>query len=231
MAMLSNLELMQRVPLFAQLAPEQLEVLAQPVIKKRYRRGQNIVEQGRTSNALYIILNGRARVVMTDQNAREVILATLKSGDYVGEMSLIDNEAHSATVSAEIVTDVLVLEREGFMHCLANSGSTALALMRGLVRRLRSADRKIGSLALSGVYARVAQALLEAAEPDAAGQLWIRDKVSRQDIAKTVGASREMVSRVMKEFEEQGFISTQANGSVRVNERREKPRGASSIVR
>jgi len=117
------------------------------------------------------------------------------------------------------------------MHCLANSGSTALALMRGLVRRLRSADRKIGSLALSGVYARVAQALLEAAEPDAAGQLWIRDKVSRQDIAKTVGASREMVSRVMKEFEEQGFISTQANGSVRVNERREKPRGASSIVR
>jgi CRP-like cAMP-binding protein len=93
-----------------------------------------------------------------------------------------------------------------------------------LVQRLRSADRKIGSLALTGVYARVANALIDSAETRADGVLAIKDKVSRQDIAKMVGASREMVSRVMKEFEEQGFIETLETGSVLIRDRRTKPR-------
>jgi CRP-like cAMP-binding protein len=161
---------------------------------------------------------------MRDRQDREVILATLREGDCIGEMSLIDSQAHSATVSAEIVTDVLVLDRDNFMQCLQENNSTAMAVMRGLVQRLRSADRKIGSLALTGVYARVANALIDSAETRADGVLAIKDKVSRQDIAKMVGASREMVSRVMKEFEEQGFIETLGTGSVLIRDRRTKPR-------
>ena len=224
MAMLSNLDLILRVPLFAQLTQSQAEALSESVVKRRFKRGESIVEQGKNSNALFIILNGRARVVMTDRQGREVILATLRAGDHVGEMSLIDNNAHSANLDAEVLTDVLVLGRKEFMRCLAENSSIALAVMKALVQRLRSADRKIGSLALTGVYGRVASALLESAETDAAGALYIRDKVSRQDIAKMVGASREMVSRVMRDFEEKGFIVTLPNGSVRVNERRSKPR-------
>jgi len=224
MAMLSSLDLILRVPLFAQLTKEQADSLAHSVVKKRFKRGDNILEQGKNSNALFIILNGRARVVMKDHKEREVILATLREGDCIGEMSLIDSQAHSATVSAEIVTDVLVLERECFMRCLQENSSTAMAVMRGLVQRLRSADRKIGSLALTGVYARVANALIDAAETRNDGVLTIKDKVSRQDIAKMVGASREMVSRVMKEFEEQGFIETLDTGSVLIKDRRTKPR-------
>ena len=224
MAMLSNLDLILRVPLFAQLTQSQAEALSDSVVKRRFKRGESIVEQGKNSNALFIILNGRARVVMTDRQGREVILATLRAGDHVGEMSLIDNDTHSANVDAEVLTDVLVLGRKEFMRCMAENSSIALAVMRALVQRLRSADRKIGSLALTGVYGRVASALLESAEADAAGGLFIRDKVSRQDIAKMVGASREMVSRVMRDFEEKGFIATLPNGSVQVNERRSKPR-------
>ena len=89
--------------------------------------------------------------------------------------------------------------------------------MRGLVQRLRSADRQIESLALLDVYGRVARALLDMAEMEN-GQKLIRNKVSRQDLAKIVGASREMVSRVMKDLEERGMVHTQENGSVIIKE-------------
>ena len=224
MSMLSNLDLMRRVPLFATLTQPQAEVLASTVAKKRFKRGEILVEQGKMSNALFIVLSGRTRVVMTDNKGREVILATLQSGDYVGEMSLIDNEPHSATVVAEQQVDVLVLGRDSFLHCLAENAEMAHAVMRGLVQRLRRASENISSLALVGVYGRVAKVLLDAAVMDEAGNRMIREKVSRQDIAKMVGASREMVSRVMRDFEEQGFIQVLDNGSVRVIERRTQPR-------
>ena len=217
--MVSNLELIRRVPLFSMLTASQAEAVAGAVVKSRFKRGESIVEQGKKSDALSIILTGRARVVTTDARGREVILATMHPGDYVGEMSLIDNEPHSATVRAEIQTDALVLGRLEFARCLPENSSMAYAVMEGLVQRLRHADRKIESLALMDVYGRVARALLEFAVVDAKGDAVIRDKVSRQDLAKMVGASREMVSRVMKDLEERGFIETRSDGSMVVKER------------
>ena len=224
MTMLSNLDLIRRVSLFSMLTPEQADALAATVSKQRFKRGEILVEQGRMSNALYIVLAGRTRVLKTDTKGREVILATLKSGDYVGEMSLIDNEPHSATVVADEQVDVLVLGRDSFLRCLGQNIEMAHSVMRVLVQRLRKASENISSLALVGVYGRVAKILLDSALPDANGALLIRDKVTRQDIAKMVGASREMVSRVMKDFEEQGFIELLEGGAVRVIERRAHPR-------
>ncbi|HYW56738.1 MAG TPA: Crp/Fnr family transcriptional regulator [Polaromonas sp.] len=217
--MVSNLELIRRVPLFSMLTAAQAELVAAAVIKRRYKRGEALVEQGKQSNALSILLTGRARVMSTDSRGREVILATLHPGDYVGEMSLIDNAPHSATVRAEVQTDVLVVGRPEFIRCLPENSSMAYAVMNGLVQRLRQADRKIESLALMDVYGRVARALLESAVPDREGNTIIRDKVSRQDLAKMVGASREMVSRVMKDLEERGFIETRTDGSMWVKDR------------
>ncbi|MDQ5897782.1 MAG: family transcriptional regulator, cyclic receptor protein [Pseudomonadota bacterium] len=218
MAMLSNLDLIRRVPLFSMLTVEQAQTIADGVVKRRYRRGEIIVEQGRKSDALFILLSGRARVITSDARGREVILAVLEAGDYLGEMSLIDNEPHSATVRAEVQTDVLVLGRNEFAVCLPDNSSLSYAILRGLVARLRNADRQIESLALLDVYGRVARALLDMAEDDE-GRRVIRSKVSRQDLAKVVGASREMVSRVMKDLEERGLIETQENGWVILTER------------
>lgn len=218
MAMLSNLDLIRRVPLFSMLTSTQAEAVAEGVVKRRYRRGEIIVEQGRKSNALFILLTGRARVLTADNRGREVILAMLHPGDYVGEMSLIDNEPHSATVRAEVQTDVLVLGRAEFSRCLPENSSLSYAILRGLVARLRNADRQIESLALLDVYGRVARTLLDMAE-EMSGVLVIRNKVSRQDLAKIVGASREMVSRVMKDLEERKFVETQPDGSVIIKER------------
>ncbi len=218
MAMLSNLDLIRRVPLFSLLTGDQAQAIADGVVKRRYRRSEVIVEQATKSNALYILLTGRARVVTSDARGREVILAVLQPGDYLGEMSLIDNEPHSATVRAEVQCDVLVLGRSEFTRCLPENSSLSYAIMRGLVSRLRAADRQIESLALLDVYGRVARALLDMSEEGAEFKL-IRNKVSRQDLAKVVGASREMVSRVMKDLEERGFIQTQENGAVHIMER------------
>ncbi len=218
MSMLSNLDLIRRVPLFSMLTADQARAVADGVVKRRYRRGELVVEQGKKSNALFILLNGRARVLTADSRGREVILAVLQSGDYVGEMSLIDNQPHSATVRCEVQTDMLILGRTEFARCLPENSSLSYAIMRGLVHRLRSADRQIESLALLDVYGRVARTLLDMAEP-VDGQRIIRSKVSRQDMAKVVGASREMVSRVMKDLEERGVIETMENGFVVIKEK------------
>ncbi|GBU14749.1 Crp/Fnr family transcriptional regulator [Polaromonas sp.] len=216
--MVSNLELIRRVPIFSTLTAPQAASVAGSVVKRRYKRGEPIVEQGKKSNALTIILTGRARVICRDSRAREVILATMLPGDYVGEMSLIDDEPHSASVFAEIQTDTLVLGRMEFSRCLPEAGTMAYAMLTGLVQRLRHADRKIQSLALMDVYGRVSQALLEFARQNGGSATVIRSKVSRQDLAKMVGASREMVSRVMKDLEERGFIELQEDGSLLLND-------------
>jgi len=221
MAMVSNLELIRRVPLFAKLTAAQAESVAAAVIKIRFKRGEALVSQGEKSDSLFILLTGRARVVSTDKRGREVILATLSAGDYIGEMSLIDNEAHSATVRAEMQTDVLKLGRAEFAKCLPENTSMAYAVMKGLVQRLRHADRKIETLALMDVYGRVAKAMLEFAVPDGTGQMVVKEKISRQDLAKMVGASREMVSRVMRDLEERGLIESRPDGSMLIIERPE----------
>ncbi len=219
MSMLTSLDLIRRVPMFSQLSDAQAEFLSSVVVKRRFKKGERIVEQNHKSDALCIILAGRARVLMTDAKEREVILATLQTGDYIGEMSLIDNEAHSASVEAEIQTDVLELGRADFMRSLSDSTSMAFAVMLGLVQRLRSADDKIGSLALMSVYDRVADILLKTAKASPNKDMIIRDRISRQDLAKMVGASREMVSRVMKDFEEQGFVEPLEGGGMRIRPR------------
>ena len=212
MAMLTNLDLMRRVPLFARLTVAQAEALSSAVVKRRYKRGEVLVAQGQKSDALFLLLMGRARVTASDSRGREVILATLGQGDYLGEMSLIDNEPHSATVRAEVQTDVLVLGRAEFTRCLLENASMGLVLMRGLVKRLRQADRKIESLALMDVYGRVARLLLDLAE-DVDGHKVVTKKLTKQDIAKMIGASREMVSRVMKDLQQQGLID-EADGRI-----------------
>jgi CRP/FNR family cyclic AMP-dependent transcriptional regulator len=222
--MLSNLDLIRRVPLFSMLTTQQAQSMANAVSKKRFKRGEVLVERGMKSNVLYIILTGRARVRIADTKGREVILAILRSGDYVGEMSVIDGDPHSATVVADQQVDVLTVGRDDFLRCLAENIPMCFVVMQGLVQRLRKASHKISSLALVGVYGRVAMVLLDSAVLDDQGALLIREKVSRQDIAKMVGASREMVSRVMKDFEEQGFIQQRDNGVLQVFERRTLPR-------
>lgn len=221
MAMLNNEDLIRRVPLFSRLTDEQASKIAHSVTKRRYKRGETLIEQGQKSDKLIILLTGRARVVTRDSRGREAIIAFIDAGGHVGEMSLIDNEPHSASVMADTVCDALVLERSGFMQFAPEPNSMAHGMLLALVQRLRRADGKIESLALLDVYGRVARALLEFADPreDEAADHVVRGKITKQDLAKMVGASREMVSRVMKDLEQDGYITEQEDGTLMIRER------------
>lgn len=218
--MLSNLDLLRRVPLFSALTEAQTVQLAGAVSKQSVKRGELIVEQGKKSRNLFVILSGRARVVMVDRRSKEVILAILGPGDYIGEISLIDGKSHSANVQAEVQTDLLVLGHAAFKQCLAENPAIANSVIKGMASRLRKANEKISSLALMDVYGRVAKVLVGFSEPVDDKTLLIKEKVSRQDVAKMIGSSREMVSRVMSDFEQRGFIKTHADGSISIKERR-----------
>ncbi len=143
--------------------------------------------------------------MMSDAEGKEVILSILGSGEFFGEMGLIDDAPRSASVVAIEPCELLCISKRDFKKCLADNFEMSMAVMRGLVRRLRDADRKIGSLALLDVYGRVARLLLDMSET-VDGQKVVTKRLPKQDIAKMIGASREMVSRVMKDLQLGGYI-------------------------
>ncbi|HEX5091078.1 MAG TPA: Crp/Fnr family transcriptional regulator [Burkholderiales bacterium] len=196
---------LRTVPLFASFPEEQLRTLATVVSRRSASRGSIIIAAGDPTDSLYIILSGRFKVMMSDAEGKEVILSILSGGEFFGEMGLIDDAPRSASVVAIEPCELLVITRRDFKRCMTENAEMAMAVMRGLVRRLREADRKIGSLALLDVYGRVARLLLDMAET-VDGQRMVTKRLPKQDIAKMIGASREMVSRVMKDLQTGGYI-------------------------
>lgn len=197
--------LLRNVPLFSVLPEGQLGILTGLVTRKSYPRGTTIISAGDLTDSLFVIISGRLKVMMSDDEGREVILAILGSNEFFGEMGLLDDSPRSASVVALEACELLTLSKRDFKKCLAENFELSMAVMRGLVRRLREADKKIGSLALMDVYGRVARLLLEMAET-IDGQKVVIKKLAKQDIAKMIGASREMVSRVMKDLQAGGYI-------------------------
>jgi CRP/FNR family cyclic AMP-dependent transcriptional regulator len=200
---------LRNVPLFAALPEGQLTLLTRVVGRKSYPRNSTIINAGDPTDALYIVISGRLKVMMSDDEGREVILAILGQGEFFGEMGLIDEAPRSATVIAIEPCELLTINKVDFKKCLAENFEIGVGVMKGLVKRLREADKKIGSLALMDVYGRVARLLMEMAET-VDGQRVVVKKLPKQDIAKMIGASREMVSRVMKDLQTSGHIEVKS---------------------
>ena len=201
---------LKSVPLFAAFAEDQLRALVPLVMRRSAPRGSVIMAEGDRVDSLYIVIAGRLKVMMGEANGKEVILGILGPGEIFGEMGLIDDGPRSATVVAIEPCELLLVTRHDFKRCLVESYDTAMAVMRVLVRRLRAADRKIGSLAMLDVYGRVARLLLDMAE-DVDGQMVVTKRLPKQDIAKMIGASREMVSMVMRDLEMSGYFEVRGS--------------------
>jgi CRP/FNR family transcriptional regulator, cyclic AMP receptor protein len=213
MATMVSSAVLRAVPLFATFPEEQLRTLATLVSRRSATRGSIIMAAGDPTDSLYIILSGRFKVMMSDAEGKEVILSILSSGEFFGEMGLIDDAPRSASVVAIEPCELLVITRRDFKKCMTENADMSMAVMRGLVRRLREADRKIGSLALLDVYGRVARLLLDMSET-VDGQKMVTKRLPKQDIAKMIGASREMVSRVMKDLQMGGYIEMRGSSIV-----------------
>jgi len=205
MATMVSTAVLKAVPLFASFPDDQLRLLTPVITRRSLPRSTTVMASGDPTDSLYIVLSGRLKVMMSDAEGKEVILSILGPGEFFGEMGLIDDEPRSATVVTIEPCELLSIAKRDFKKSLAENFDMNMAVMRGLVRRLREADRKIGSLALLDVYGRVARLLLDMAE-NVDGEKVVTKRLPKQDIAKMIGASREMVSRVMKDLQTGGYI-------------------------
>ena len=208
MATMVSTAVLKAVPLFASFPEEQLRLLTPVITRRSLPRSTTVMASGDPTDSLYIVLSGRLKVMMSDAEGKEVILSILGPGEFFGEMGLIDDSPRSATVMAVEPCELITLAKKDFKKFLAEHFDLTMTVMRGLVRRLREADRKIGSLALLDVYGRVARLLIDMSE-SVNGQKVVTKRLPKQDIAKMIGASREMVSRVMKDLQLGGFIEVQ----------------------
>jgi CRP/FNR family cyclic AMP-dependent transcriptional regulator len=200
-----NPQILKRVPLFSTFSEQQLSAVLAYVQHRRYPRNALIVRAGDETDALYIILSGRVKVLIQDDEGHEVILSVMGSHDFFGEMGLLDDQPRSASVETLEPCEMLRLSKAGFVTCMKDNFDLAMRIIRNLVKRLRDADRKIESLALIDVYGRVARLLLDMAE-EVDGKWVVQHAPPKQEIARMIGASREMVSRVVKDLQEKGLI-------------------------
>lgn len=209
-----SLTALRTFPMFQGLADDKLLGISRCAVMRRVSRGVTVVSAGDRTDYVYFVLTGSLKVLVSDEDGREVILTLIGQGDLFGEMGVIDEEPRSATVIAVTASDLVTISKADFRMILEDNFEVSLHLMRNLARRLRLADRKIESLALMDVYGRVARLLLDmAAEEGGDGRL-VKRKVSKQDIAKMIGASREMVSRVMKDLQNQELIRDTDEGII-----------------
>jgi CRP/FNR family cyclic AMP-dependent transcriptional regulator len=201
-----NPNVLKNVPLFSSFTDQQLALLLPAVQHRRFPRGSYVIRAGEETDALYIILAGRAKVLIPDDDGNEVILSMIGPNEFFGEMGLLDDQPRSASVETLEPCEMLRITRSAFLACLKDNFDAALVIIRNLVKRLREADRKIESLALIDVYGRVARLHIEMAQQQTDGQ-WIIEKAPpKQEIARMIGASREMVSRVVKDLHDKGVI-------------------------
>jgi len=205
-----SLVVLRNVPLFSGLDETELERLSRVATRRRAGRGEQVVRAGESADALLILLTGRAKVTNFDEEGREIILAWLGPGEFFGEMGLIDGSPRSASVVAVENCELLSIGKNEFQRCMQDNFQVVLKLMQILVRRLRDADRNIESLALLDVYGRVARLLLDMSEEEG-GKRMVKQKISKQDMARMIGASREMVSKVMRDLEVGGYIISEGD--------------------
>ena len=210
MATTVSTTVLKSVPMFATFPDDYLRTLATVVSRRGAPRGSVIMAAGDAIDSLYIVISGRLKVMMGDADGKEVILSLIGPGEFFGEMGLIDDSPRSASVIAIEPCELLSITKRDFRKCLAENFEIAMTVMRGLVRRLREADRKIGSLALLDVYGRVARLLLDMSE-NVNGQKVVTKRLPKQDIAKMIGASREMVYKVMKDLQVSGYIEVRGS--------------------
>jgi CRP-like cAMP-binding protein len=200
-----TVDFLATIPLLKGLDPDQIARFAELARERAYPRGTVIVFEDDPGDSMFIVRTGRVKVVRVGEDGREVILGLLGPGEYFGELSLIDGQPRSAHVIAMEDAQLIVLRREDFRRRVEESPAVAWALLGELSRRLRRADEQIGSLVLLDVDGRIARLLLDAASES--GGPTIQKRLTHQTIAQMVGASRETISRALRQFQKRGLIS------------------------
>lgn len=187
------------------LTAAELRALSEQGTLKSFPKNAVIVSEGDETESLYVILSGRAKVFVADESGKEIVLGTQGPGEYFGEM-VLDGGPRSASVMTVEPSRFVVIPKRNVRDFLRSHPEFAIRLIEKLIHRSRALTASVKNLALMDVYGRVARLLLDLAEDDG-GTLVIREKLTQQDIASRVGASREMVSKILNDLATGGYLS------------------------
>ena len=204
-----EIKLLKKVPIFAHLGESHLERISELFVKRTCRANHVIVVEEESGQSLFIIQKGSVKVSHISDDGKEVILSILKTGDFFGEMSILDGKGRSANVTALSKSELLMLRRSDFLGLLEEYPQIAISLLRELASRIRKSDMHISSLSLQDAMGRISTALVLVAEKTGRikGDSIIIPKIPvQQDLANLAGTARETISRVMSHFEQTGFI-------------------------
>ena len=187
--------------------------------RRRHPSKSTLIYAGDDSDALYYIIDGSVTVIIEDDDGREMIVAYLNKGDFFGEMGVFDEDippTRSAWVKSRTDCEIAEISYSKFRELQDQYPDILLALGKQMAKRLRLTTRKVGDLAFLDVTGRVARTLLDLCkQPDAMTHPdGMQIKITRQEIGRIVGCSREMVGRVLKTLEEQGLVSVKGKTMV-----------------
>jgi CRP/FNR family cyclic AMP-dependent transcriptional regulator len=204
----------QRVSLFADLEEAELQTLSRVASVRGYAAGTPILREAEPGDLFFVLVNGEVKVFVDSADGREVVLTHLQAGDFFGEMALFEDEARSASVMAIADSELVVLARPDFLSVLQNDFSLTRKILKTLSARLRRANDVIESLALLDVGGRLARYLLRLADESGKAPLdgyFVVNRPTHQEIANSIGATRETVTRMLRQFEDRKLIRVQGS--------------------
>jgi CRP/FNR family cyclic AMP-dependent transcriptional regulator len=202
-------------PALSPISPDDLQFISGRGVTKFFQKHSLLISEGDHSDTLFFIHQGKVKIFVSEQEGKEAILNIQGPGEYFGELALIDSSPRSASAITLESSLLSLVPRANFEQCLVERPTLALKLIRSLSCRVRTLTEEVKTLALYDVYGRLTRTLLKLANGNQDG-LVIDQKLTHQDLANMVGASREMVSRIMKDLASGGYI-TIANRRITIN--------------
>jgi CRP-like cAMP-binding protein len=212
--------LLERVPVLAELGPDDLALVAELCHPRRFTAGEAIFREGDASNTCYIVRSGHARALREHGDGRQLALATFGPGDIFGELAMFDDELRSATVEAVEPLEVLAILGPDMRRLMARRPQLAIALAASLSRRLRATNERLASQSFQTVQSRVANVLgelVERARAEGAPSGDVSITATQAEVAQLAGSSRESASRFLAVLERAGVIS-QGRGRLTVHD-------------
>ena len=199
-----------RVPLFRAVSPRDLEALARGVRSRRFRRGEVIFHQGDPGDALFVVVSGRVKIVLPSDSGDEAILATLRAGDFVGELSLLDGAPRSATAIALDPVETLVLARDRVRELIDQVPAFRDTLLEALSHELRRLTHHVEELHFLDIAGRLAARLARLCEEHGArqpdGTVRLDGPITQGDLAAMIGATRQSVNKLLGMFAGDGLL-------------------------
>ena len=214
------MELLRHVPVFAELAEDDLECVAKVAVRRRFEAGEVVFRAGDESNTCYVVRRGQARAVRGHSDGRSITLANFGPGDIFGELAMFDDERRSATVETLEETEAIAILGGDMRRLLGEHPGIAIQLLASLGRRLRETNERLARQSFQTVQSRVASVLAElvaAARAEGAGEGDVLITATQNNLAQLAGSSRESASRFLATLERAGVI-TQGRGKLVVHD-------------